>query len=240
MQTKQKVLLSSGGMDSFLLACEPELEGAVHVFVDIGQKYLVKERDAAYKVALSVRAPLHEVKATQIAQYEHSSGIIPFRNAEMLLCAAQYGTELYMGVIADEINSDKSVEFCNSVERVLNISHRAQYWTEGKKFSINTPFRMVTKSELVRRYLGRGGSLGALLNTVSCYSATDKHCGRCGSCFKRWVALVNVLQENQWETLGFMENPYHWKTRQQWQSAMYDYTPSRSDEVISALRIAER
>ena len=57
MQTQpQKVLLSSGGMDSFLLACEPLLAGAVHVFVDIGQKYVAKERKSAQFVAKHVGA----------------------------------------------------------------------------------------------------------------------------------------------------------------------------------------
>jgi 7-cyano-7-deazaguanine synthase len=239
MQAGTKVLLSSGGMDSFLLANEPELAGAVHVFVDIGQKYLIKEEHSAKNVAHNAGSILEVVKATQIAEYEHSSGIIPFRNAEMLLCAAQYGTELYFGVIADEINSDKSVEFCAAIEAVLNISHRPQYWTEGKQFTVHTPFRNMTKSHLAERYLIRGGSLQMLLNTVSCYSATDAHCGRCASCFKRWVALVNVTQTNSWADWGFLENPYAWKPRNSWVNIAHGYTQNRANEIMSALSIAK-
>lgn len=232
-----KVLLSSGGMDSFLLAHEPELAGAVHVFVDIGQKYLDKELEAAAFVAESCKARLHVVRAAQIAKFEHSSGIIPFRNAEMILSAAQYGTEIYLGVIADEINSDKSIEFLAAMEMVLNISHRKQYWTEGKEYRILTPFRLTTKSQLVNRFLANGGSMGYLLRSVSCYAATDHHCGQCASCFKRWVALTNATQEDQGRYFG--HHPALWKPLAHWKRAMEDYSDQRAAEISDALSRAK-
>jgi 7-cyano-7-deazaguanine synthase len=240
MQTNTKVLLSSGGMDSFLLAHEPQLQGAVHVFVDVGQKYLHKEANAALRIATEMNAPFYHIKTAQLAKFEHSTGIIPFRNAEMLLCAAQYGTELYLGVIADEINSDKSVEFCSAMERVLNISHRAQYWTEGKTYYINTPFRMISKSALANRFLHNGGQLKDLLNTVSCYSGTENHCGQCASCFKRWVALTNAMGRNDWKYWGFDNNPYEWKTLEQWDGLLEAYTLDRASEILSAFNLTQK
>ena len=235
-----KVLLSSGGMDSFLLAHEPELQGAKHVFVNIGQNYLAKERTAAKLVAQSCNAEFIEVVTNQIAKYEHESGIIPLRNAEMLLCAAQHGEQIYFGVIADEINSDKSVEFVAAIQDTMNISHRAQYWTEGKTYQILTPFREFTKSELVRRYLANGGSLEKLLTSVSCYDAGAHHCGRCASCFKRWVALVNATQVDNWQAWGFVEHPYTWKSAQEWAEKMKGYTMQRADELSGAFVTARR
>ena len=235
----QKVLLSSGGMDSWLLAHEPELEGATHVFVNIGQKYQSKEWNAAAELAGKMSAKFEYVEGPNLAQYEHETGIIPFRNAQMILLAALYGEAIYFGVIADEINSDKSPEFCRAMQDTLNISHRPQYWTEGRQFEIRTPFRTTTKSDLVRRFLDNGGSLDALLTSVSCYDAGAHHCGRCASCFKRWVALVNALSVDNWKEWGFVQHPYTWKSQPEWHDKMMEYSEQRAGELISAFSIAQ-
>lgn len=235
----QKVLLSSGGMDSWLLAHEPELKGAIHVFVNIGQKYAHKEEDASYSLANELRAVYKIVDGPNLAKYEHSTGIIPFRNAQMLMLAALYGEQIYFGVIADEINSDKSEEFVVAMESVLNISHQPQYWTEGKRFEIRTPFRQFTKTQLVQRYHDNGGSLPKLLTSVSCYDAGNKHCGRCASCFKRWVALVNVSRRNDWQEWGFVSNPYTWKSEADWNEKMKAYSGQRASEILDAFATAE-
>jgi 7-cyano-7-deazaguanine synthase in queuosine biosynthesis len=234
----QKVLLSSGGMDSWLLAHEPELAGATHVFVNIGQKYENKELNASRDLAEELNANFEFVGGPDLGQYEHSTGIIPFRNAQMLLLAGLYGEEIYFGVIADEINSDKSPEFVAAIQETMNISHRAQYWTHGKNYSIKTPFRQYTKSELVRRFLANGGSLQRLLTSVSCYDAGRHHCGRCASCFKRWVALVNATKQDDWLAWGFVQHPYTWKTRDEWHNKMIDYSEQRAAELYGALVIA--
>lgn len=230
----QKVLLSSGGMDSWLLAHEPELADAVHVFVNIGQKYVDKERSASANLAIQLDASWETVDGPDIAQYEHSTGIIPFRNAQMILLAGLYGEQIYFGVIADEINSDKSPEFVKAIQETMNISHRAQYWTHGKNYQILTPFREYTKSELVRRFLANGGSFDKLLTSVSCYDAGEHHCGRCASCFKRWVALVNATNTDKWKEWGFVNHPYVWKTRAEWYTKMRDYSEERANEIYGA------
>ena len=234
----QKVLLSSGGLDSWLLAHEPELQGAIHVFVDIGQKYTSKERTASKDLAYELGADWERVQGPNLAQYEHSTGIIPFRNAQMLLLAGLYGEQIYFGVIADEINSDKSPEFVAAIQATMNISHRAQYWTHGKNYEILTPFRRYTKSDLVRRFLDNGGSLDKLLTSVSCYDAGEKHCGRCASCFKRWVALVNATNSDKWEQWGFVQHPYTWKPQLEWRAKMEDYSEQRASELQTAFDIA--
>lgn len=235
----QKVLLSSGGMDSWLLAHEPELKDAVHVFVDIGQKYARKECTAAEALARELGADFKLEHGPKLARYEHETGIIPFRNAQMILLGALYGEAIYFGVIADEINSDKSPEFCKAMEQTLNISHRPQYWTEGRQFEIRTPFRQKTKSDLVRRFLDNGGSLNKLLTSVSCYDAGAHHCGRCASCFKRWVALTNALSKDNWKEWGFLQHPYTWKSQPEWHDKITAYTEQRAGELISAFSIAQ-
>lgn len=234
---RKAVLLSSGGMDTFLLAHylhRNDIE-ADHVFVDVGQSYAQKEEAAAMYVATNVGAVLHRTVGAQMARFEHPSGIIPFRNAELILNAAQYGDDIYMGVIADEINSDKSPEFMAAMTKVLNISHRGQYWTQGRSFRLHTPLRNYTKSRLVAWYLDEGGYEKALLRTVSCYDGGMQHCGRCASCFKRWAALVN----NGVDTQGhFKADPAQWRTPAQWAAKVRGYPRLRAAEVLRALAAA--
>lgn len=229
------VLLNSGGMDTFLLAeqlakCNIH---AKHVFVDVGQHYLHKEHMAADRIAAHCRQPLHRAVGARMGQYEHATGIIPFRNAELILNAAQYGDDIYLGVIAHEINSDKSPEFTQAMEQVLNVSHRRQYWTEGRKFRVLTPMRHSTKSELVADHIKAGGSVRALLATVSCYSGVNaNHCGNCASCFKRWVALVNNDVDVEEE---FDSTPWLMHTPEEWAAKLATYPIRRVQEVMKAL-----
>lgn len=235
---RKAILLNSGGMDTFLLAQHLLKQGIEHehVFVDVGQDYAEKEEAAAMFIASTVGAVFHRMPGAQLARYEHPSGIIPFRNAELILNAAQYGDDIYMGVIADEINSDKSEDFMHAMEGVLNESHRAQYWTQGRTFKLHTPLRQFTKSQLVAWYLDDGGYANVLLRTVSCYDGGAKHCGNCASCFKRWVALVNAKVQVGEE--HFDRNPLHWHTPAQWAATLPGYPMARRAEVARALQAA--
>ena len=186
------VILASGGLDSFL-CWYIFRQDAVNVFVNIAQKYVIKE-------ALALKNLMQKIPDFDVIEHagsligpleDEKSGIIPNRNAELILSAAQYGEDIYFGVIKDEINSDKSPEFITAMEDVLNISNRKQYWTDGKAFRILTPTKEYNKTDLIKMYLDKGGLVEHLELTVSCYSDTEHHCGDCPSCFKRWIAFKN-------------------------------------------------
>ena len=186
------IILASGGLDSFLcwyIFCQD----ALNVFVNIGHKYKRKEEQALKNLMMGIKNfYVKEHRGSLIGVLEDKkSGIIPNRNAELILSAAQYGEDIYFGVIKDEINSDKSPEFIKAMEDVLNISNRKQYWTDGKTFKILTPTKEYNKTELIKMYLEKGGLVEHLELTVSCYSDTEQHCGDCPSCFKRWIAFKN-------------------------------------------------
>lgn len=223
-------------MDSFLLAMQPDWRNeAVHVFVDIGQMYRVKELRSAQHIAEACGTTLREVTGAQIAFFEHSSGIIPYRNAEMILCAAQYGDEIGLGVVADEVNSDKSDAFFRAMERVLNISHMKQYWTEGKSHRILTPLKSMTKVQHIQQYLARGGGMMALLATVSCYDGDEHHCGRCASCFKRWVALAVATGDPYVQF--YVDKPWEAYSQDYLRSRMHTYSETRIEETRAAYRM---
>lgn len=227
-----KVILNSGGMDSFFVATE--VPDAVHVFVNIGQKYAAKELRAARNIAAFVGAPLYEIVGAQIGRYEHESGIIPLRNAELILCAGQFGEDIYLGILENEVNSDKSPEFLRAMEQVMTISCRPQYWSDGRTFRLHTPLGTRSKVELAKGLRGLPGHWAAMLRTVSCYAATDQHCGECPSCFKRWVALTVASGEDHGGM--FLKHPGKWKPLEHWLNQGYPH--KRISEIVEAYRIA--
>jgi len=229
----KSVNLISGGLDSFLcwfLFCKD----AINVYVDIGHKYNTKELTAVKQLEKTI--PNFNVKyhiGSDIGKFEDEvSGIIPNRNAELILSAAQYGEAIYFGVIKDEINSDKSLDFVRGMETVLNISNKKQYWTEGKVFNIKTPTREYNKSELIKMYIDSGAPLDYLYLTISCYDGDNGHCGRCPSRFKRYVAFKNngLIFETS-------NNPIEWARETGIIEKCYDgtYNKSRATEIKEAL-----
>lgn len=235
------VILNSGGMDSALmmyyLRRSVGAENLLSVFVSVKQKYEKKESCSAANLASRMGIEHVRMQGGHIANFEHSSGIIPFRNAELILNAAQYGDDLYIGVLKDEVNSDKSEEFLSAMVRVLDISHTAQYWTNGRKFRIHTPLKNATKTHHLADVYANGSQKEwlAILNTVSCYSDTRTHCGACPSCFKRWVALATVTGKLQVEE--YAKEPWLYMTAEDVQNKPWSL--DRKNEVLLALSLAK-
>jgi 7-cyano-7-deazaguanine synthase in queuosine biosynthesis len=227
-------ILSSGGMDSFL-AWRLFAPKAQQVFIRLDQPYLAKETDAMWAINKMLSTKFEVLDAPSIGKQATPEGIILHRNAALILTAAMRYNRIMMGVLADEINSDKSVEFFSAMETVLNISHRAQYWNKGVgvEYKVWSPIRQFSKSELVALYLKKKFSREALLATVSCYSADYGHCGACPSCFKRWVALVNNRLD-----LAFKTSPLEWATEQGIIKKATDgtYAPKRANEILQAVK----
>ena len=228
------VILASGGLDSFL-CWYIFRQDAVNVFVNIGQKYAKKEGQALRNLMRKIpEFDVVEHAGSLIGPLEdEKSGIIPNRNAELILSAAVYGERIYFGVIKDEINSDKSLEFIKAMEDVLDISNRKQYWTEGKTFKILTPTKEYNKTELIKIYLEKGGLVEHLELTVSCYSDTEQHCGDCPSCFKRWIAFKN--NDIPFATI---DDPMDFAHKHGIIEKCKDgtYTDGRANEIITALK----
>lgn len=239
-EPNMRCILNSGGMDSYITWW---LDGeADNVFVDIGHKYVKKERRALTNLH-GPRAnngghfKVRTLDGASIGHNELPSGIIPNRNAYLILAASDAGySEIMMGVLHGEINSDKSIEFMSDMQAMLDISWRKQYWNKEERIhKIWSPIRNYTKTQLVRMYLDLGGSPDVLLDTVSCYSAEHQHCGACPSCFKRWVALTNNNITQHW-----FSNPSDWKEIPTIINKIKDgtYSKNRAAEVAQALVLA--
>lgn len=186
----KKVLLYSGGMDSFMMA--HLLKPDVLLYLDSHSKYDEAQLNAIFKQAETLQLPGKLVVKTpfDFSEIERDDLIVPSRNAYFLLMAANYGETIYFGKVFGDRSSDKSEEFFRNMEVLLNTVYQEQHWCEERKFEIKAPFSKTTKNQLISLYLLSGGKPEALINAYSCYSGQEKPCGLCKPCFRKWVALM--------------------------------------------------
>lgn len=199
------VLLFSGGLDSFIhwrLLNHPPC-----VYVNAGHRYEDAEISAIER--LSERIP--ELKVTQVGRLylgdlEAEDSHIPYRNLLFAIIAVlQMDTpsdpvkRVYVGALSGEISRDKSDKFFKDATSLLSYME--------KPIKVEAPFRRLTKSALVSLYLKSGYSEQDLYLTRSCYHAapSEKPCGRCMACFRRWVAMANngITESHQHDPLAW-------------------------------------
>ena len=88
---------------------------------------------------------------------------------------------------------------------MFNYLFQEQHWCESRTFKISAPYKNLTKTELIKLFLEKGGDSQMLLDSYSCYNGTDP-CGWCKPCFRKWVALKN----NNINTNNYFNNkPYN-------------------------------
>ncbi len=178
-----KVLLYSGGMDSYALRhiWKPDIT----LYVDLHTEYSGREIARLDKDVVVVDFPA-------IKQYERPDKIIPLRNLFLVCLAAQYGHRIAIGATAGDRVRDKDETFAALTSDLLSYIWRADHWTEGKHIFIELPFKKLTKAQIIARYVEAGGNPYELAaQSFSCYTPTDigKACGACKPCFRKWVAF---------------------------------------------------
>lgn len=211
---RERLLLFSGGVDSvcaWSLLREPRC-----LYFAAGHRYEANELRTL--AALRELAPgLHVTisHALRVGDMEGADAHIPYRNLLFAaLAAAGAGGDLTicLGALRGESSRDKSGRFFRDLSRLLT-------YTEGRTVRVLAPFRRLTKAQLVRTYLRRGGSPALLRASRSCYNPPADPayvgCGRCMACFRRWVAMtLNGLVEQYaaHPAGGGYGDRRHWRT----------------------------
>lgn len=181
-KTCKKVLLYSGGLDSWLI--DKLWKPDVRVYVDIHNEYSRVERSRLPDDVVVVDFPL-------LGKYELSNKFVPLRNLYFLMIGSNYGDEVCLGATAgDWGNKDKTPEFLHAAGELLG-----ELWSDKKvmrKVSVCEDFVRVPKSELIRRYILRGGTAEEIRRgTFSCYTPDKdgKECFCCYPCFRKFALL---------------------------------------------------
>jgi len=180
----KKVLLYSGGMDSWLIdkIWKPDIK----LYIDINGRYSKQEISKLPNDVI--------IEKLDLSKFERDDKIIPLRNLYLIMIASYYGEEICLGATAGDRVLDKSFLFATMTEHLLNYLYTPQWWLpDGKKLKINLDYKNYTKSELLHMYMDQGGSLEEVYDSsFSCYEPTeDGHeCWNCKPCFRKWVTFA--------------------------------------------------
>ena len=168
----KSVLLYSGGMDSLMI--DFLLEPDVLLNISMNSNYDKRERESFPKG----KEIIYLDDVLNLGQYERDDAIVPNRNAHLVLLASHYGEHIMLGSVSGDRSFDKDEKFYFRMEDLLNHMWQEQHWTEERKFKIESPFKDKTKTELVREYVQKGGSIDELLTSYSCYEGGENCASR--------------------------------------------------------------
>lgn len=183
----KKVLLYSGGMDSWLInkIWKPDYRVYVNMHTQYSQTEL--ERIKLEKDIIIIDFPL--------AQWERADAIIPLRNLYLVMVVCNTFPEddldICLGATAGDRVLDKSLEFADMTSNLLSYLYLPQHWCKGRKVRVNVDFKGMTKTDLLNEYVKLGGSLEVpLKESFSCYEPIKgRECWMCKPCFRKYVAF---------------------------------------------------
>lgn len=190
----KKVLLYSGGMDSWLMSklWKPDIK----LYVDMKTRYSENE------LARIRKEPDVQVVEFPLGQWEREDAIIPLRNLYLAMVACNVtgseDVEILIGATAGDRVLDKSPEFVNKATDLLSYLYTPQHWIpEGKKVKVCIDYKQYTKTDLLKMFKKQGGDLEeAFTRSFSCYNPVDGHeCWHCKPCFRKFTAFSEAGYE---------------------------------------------
>ena len=187
----KKVLLYSGGMDSWLIdkLWEPDIK----IYVNMHTEY------SNWEIA---RLPKDvDVVDLPIGQYSLNNSIIPLRNLYLFLVAFNVtyfeDAEICLGALDGDRINDKSQEFVDLLNPLLKYLYEEQFSQPGRNVKAVMPYKKYSKRELLEMYIEKGGDIDEVwYNTFSCYHPKQgKMCLDCKACFRKAIPFIVAGRE---------------------------------------------
>jgi len=194
-----KVLLFSGGLDSFIISRLQQFD--IALFCHIGLPENNKELNCIS--SLPMKMPLLIDRRLRLADEKLDNEIIPMRNLFFIMIGAYYGDEVTLGATAGDTTADKTLKFIsltnNLLEYLFENKSKAPRHLVNREFFASIPYKDFTKRELIKLYLETGENPHNLSLSRSCYSVLEKECGKCRSCVRKYAALkLNGIDCESW------------------------------------------
>jgi len=242
--------MTSGGLDSYIACYYAKKKGyePVPVWIDIGQPYARKEEKSidSFEFAPEVKKIHLDLIRDEFGNVpDINHWIIPGRNLLFAVIGATFGDRIWICALDGEMHKfarerDKTPEFYHLTSGLLTYV----FDIIRPETIVETPFAHFTKTEEVRWALENGLTAEQLKKTSSCYDGkTGGHCGRCGTCFKRWVAFKNngIEEEYDYPPYG-EENVYAQESIKKMKEAkekgdFSHYSEKRINETFNALNL---
>ena len=186
MTNSVRVQLYGGGIDSVCIAhlWKPDIK----LFCNLGTAENPHELRRAMEAGCLIDQRLY------LGDQVLANKILPGRNLLLVAIASFYGNNIMLGSTAGDTTHDKDARFLELSSLLLDhiLGHDP---LKAKPFhaaglNVWAPAGLLTKAELVKRYLAADGDPQVLLNSRSCYGAHEEECGECRSCVRKYVALT--------------------------------------------------
>lgn len=222
-----EILLYSAGLDSFPawhFLGQPEA-----IYFDIRHHFRKQELTTVRALAERYAIPLTVSSELDLSAWDTPDGLlIPLRNVYFAMLASYRADTIWCVGVKGDHTDDKSPEAFARMSRFLS-------QMTGRTIQVDSPFWDMTKTDVVRWYVQAGLCVDDLLDTFSCLCPGTEmiHCGRCSSCLRRWIALVNNGID-----APFAANPWEWeRVSGYYLQAMRDgtYPDHRAEEFAAAM-----
>jgi len=218
----KEILLFSGGMDSLILWYW--LQQPNCLFVDVGQRYYQKEFSAVTDIAHETGMDLIYKEMRVIGEVEKPDADMPQRNMFLLMLGSNYADKVYLTIQKDEFSiPDRKPAFFKEAEKIVSYLH-------NRPIKFPVPFETMDKFDIVEWYKDMGHPIDLLQLTVGCYTKSkSKHCGNCGSCFRRATSLAyNDIDPETTLSPDIVKTYMRWIEEGK-------YSPERAKKTIIAL-----
>lgn len=204
------VVLISGGLDSYIAYRYGKTlyDNVVPMFINYNQPYLEKEKKSISNLSIN------PINITCDLCSEELENIPTIKNQEiygrnLLLCfyGSTIGDIVWLSSLQTEMNltsvRDKHPEFFLMTSALLTYIMKSK----RNETIIESPFKNMTKSEVIALGLNIGITKEELKNTSSCYHEKFHNCGLCSTCFKRWISMINNNIEEDYVNIPY-KNDY--------------------------------
>lgn len=190
-----KVLLYSTGLDSELYRLLEKPEKLL--FFKSGARYEALETEQLHSFIKSGLLKEHEVIEDDTLNFkslELSNSIVPMRNIFYILRALEYAQDVYIGVTYYDLHYDKQPDVLGSllsfVQNYYYYRDTPETW-DNVRPHILTPYRDLTKGELIKEAINQGCDVSHIPTLRTCYDGhSKKGCGKCKSCVSKAIALA--------------------------------------------------
>lgn len=177
----KKILMYSGGMDSWLIRqlWKPD----VCVFVDVGTKSSKEERKRLSEDVVVIDLDISEFELPE------KNYLLPLRNLFFVELGSYFGDIICLGATGTSTHFDKTEEFAQKTSEILNYLYKEN--NPDRAIKIIMPYCGKYKQDMLKEYLDQGGDIKyAWEHTFSCYNPQNgMMCGKCSSCKKRIEAF---------------------------------------------------
>lgn len=181
-----KVLLYSGGMDSWLIRklWKPDL----CLYVDMKTEYSEIEKSRLPEDVKVVELPLQ--------QFSLPNSIIPLRNLYLFMTACNVtefeDAQICLGALNGDRINDKTKKFVDLLNPLLQYLYEPQQSQPGKNVEVVLPYKDMSKRELLTEYVSQGGILREVWeNSFSCYHpVNNRPCLNCKACFRKAIPFI--------------------------------------------------